>query len=123
MSIFTSELAYLLIIVGLGLKTMFDEKRNRLMVVRTSVFSLVRHPVYLGSMLLYLGFIILSMSLIAFAIWIIIILFYYYISRFEENLLINKLGGEYLKYMQDVPMFILLRPLSVVQYLLNRSSI
>jgi len=95
-----------LIIVGLGLKTMFGEKRNKLMIVRTSVFSLVRHPVYLGSILLYLGFIILSMSLIAFAIWIIIILFYYYISRFEENLLINKLGGEYLKYMQDVPMFI-----------------
>ena len=94
------------IIVGLGLKKVFGEKRNRLMVARTSVFSLVRHPVYLGSILLYLGFIILSMSLIAFGIWIIIILFYYYISRFEENLLIKKLGEEYLQYMQDVPMFI-----------------
>ena len=89
-----------------GLKIVFREERSKLMVIRTGVFSLVRHPIYLGSILLYLGFIILSMSVIAFGIWIIIIIFYVYISRYEENILIDKLGKEYEQYMQDVPMFI-----------------
>jgi protein-S-isoprenylcysteine O-methyltransferase Ste14 len=68
-----------------GLKIVFREERSKLMVIQTGVFSLVRHPIYLGSILLYLGFIILSMSMIAFGIWIIIIVFYVYISRYEEN--------------------------------------
>ena len=89
-----------------GLKIVFHEKRSKLMVIRTGVFSLVRHPIYLGSILLYMGFIILSVSVIAFGIWIIIILFYVYISRYEENILIDKLGEEYKQYMRDVPMFI-----------------
>lgn len=89
-----------------GLKIVFREERSKLVVIRTGVFSLVRHPIYLGSMLLYLGFIILSMSVIAFGIWIIIIVFYVYISRYEENILIDKLGEEYEQYMRDVSMFI-----------------
>ena len=89
-----------------GLKIVFREERSKLVVIRTDVFSLVRHPIYLGPMLLYLGFIILSMSVIAFGIWIIIIVFYVYISRYEENILIDKLGEEYEQYMHDVPMFI-----------------
>lgn len=88
-----------------GLKIVFREERSKLMVIRTGVFSLVRHPIYLGSILLYLGFIILSMSVITFGIWIIIIVFYVYISRYEENILIDKLGEEYEQYMHDVPMF------------------
>ena len=78
-----------------GLKIVFREKRSKLMVIQTGVFSLVRHPIYLGSILLYLGFIILSMSVIAFGIWIMIIVFYVYIFRYEENILIDKLGEEY----------------------------
>jgi protein-S-isoprenylcysteine O-methyltransferase Ste14 len=89
-----------------GLKIVFREERSKLVVIRTGVFSLVRHPIYLGSMLLYLGFIILSMSVIAFGIWIIIIVFYVYISRYEENILIDKLGEKYEQYMRDVSMFI-----------------
>ena len=93
-------------LVQSGLKIVFREERSKLVVIRTDVFSLVRHPIYLGSILLYLGFIILSMSVIAFGIWIIIIVFYVYISRYEENILIDKLGEEYKLYMHDVPMFI-----------------
>ncbi len=66
----------------------------------------MRHPIYLGSILLYFGFIIISLSAVAFCIWIIIIIFYYFNSRYEEKLLIDKLGIQYEKYMNEVPMFI-----------------
>ena len=59
-----------------GLKTVFGEKREELVVIKTGVFSIVRHPIYLSAILLYLGFIIISLSIISFCIWLIIILFY-----------------------------------------------
>jgi len=89
-----------------GLKTVFGEERKELAVIKTGVFSIVRHPIYLGAILLYLGFIIISLSIISFCIWLIIILFYYFISRYEEKLLIDKLGSQYEDYMNEVPMFI-----------------
>jgi len=89
-----------------GLKTVFVEERKELAVIKTGAFSIVRHPIYLGAILLYLGFIIISLSIISFCIWLIIILFYYFISRYEEKLLIDKLGSQYEDYMNEVPMFI-----------------
>jgi protein-S-isoprenylcysteine O-methyltransferase Ste14 len=55
---------------------------------------------------MYLGIIILSLSIISFAIWIFIIIFYYSMAKYEESLLIEKFGKEYKDYMKDVPMFI-----------------
>ena len=89
-----------------GLKIVFGEQREGLIVIKSGVFSIVRHPIYLGSILLYFGFIILSLSIVSFCIWIIIILFYYFISRYEEKVLIDKLGSQYEEYMSEVPMFI-----------------
>lgn len=94
------------VLAWFGIKTVFGKKREELVVIKSGVFSIVRHPIYLGSILLYFGFIILSLSIVAFCIWIIIILFYYFISRYEEKLLIDKLGVQYEKYMNEVPMFI-----------------
>ncbi|MGB3477524.1 MAG: methyltransferase, partial [bacterium] len=65
-----------------GLKIIFGEQREEMVVIKSGVFSIVRHPIYLGSILVYLGFIIISLSVIAFCIWVIIVLFYYYISRY-----------------------------------------
>jgi len=89
-----------------GLKTIFGEQREELVVIKSGVFSIVRHPIYLASILVYLGFIIISLSIIAFCIWIIIILFYYFISRYEEKILIDKIGVQYEDYTREVPMFI-----------------
>jgi protein-S-isoprenylcysteine O-methyltransferase Ste14 len=89
-----------------GLKTIFGEQREELVVIKSGVFSIVRHPIYLASILVYLGFIIISLSIIAFCIWVIIILFYYYISRYEESILVDKLGTQYEDYMKETPMFI-----------------
>lgn len=89
-----------------GLKIIFGEQREEMVVIRSGVFSIVRHPIYLGSILVYFGFIIISLSIIAFCIWVIIIIFYYFISRYEEKVLIDKLGAQYEDYTREVPMFI-----------------
>jgi len=89
-----------------GLSIVFGEERQKPGVIRKSVFSVVRHPVYLSEILLYLGLLMLSMSLTAAVIWVIAIGFLHYISRHEEKLLLAHFGEEYEQYMREVPMWI-----------------
>ena len=99
-----------LVISGLlawtGLKIVFRETREEPQVITTGVFSIVRHPIYLSSILLYLGFILLSLSLLSVLVWFIIIIFYYQISRYEEKLLTQRFGSAYEEYKKKVPMLL-----------------
>ena len=90
----------------MGLFIVFGEKREDTSVIRKSVFNVVRHPIYLSEILLYLGFLILSISLAALFVWFIAFLFLHYISRYEERLLLARFGEEYEQYMREVPMWI-----------------
>ncbi len=67
---------------------------------------MVRHPIYLGAILFYSGLLVLTLSIIAVAIWILIIAFYYFISKHEEKLLLEKFGKDYEEYKKEVPMLI-----------------
>lgn len=89
-----------------GLKIVFRETRDEPQVITTGVFSIVRHPIYLSSILLYLGFILLSLSLLSVLVWFIIIVFYYMISRYEERLLTQRFGSAYEEYKKKVPMLL-----------------
>ena len=94
-----------LILVKNGLSIVFGEERETPGVIRKGVFNVVRHPVYLSEILLYLGFILLSISLASLFIWVIGFLFLHFISRYEEELLLDRFGEEYERYMQEVPMW------------------
>jgi len=89
-----------------GLSIVFGERREKPCVIRKSVFNVVRHPIYLSEILLYLGLLMLSISLAAVFVWVIAILFLYYISRYEERLLLARFGEDYEQYMREVPMLI-----------------
>lgn len=94
-----------------GLAIVFGEKREKPEVIRKSVFGRVRHPVYLGELLLYLALFLFSLSLAAAGIMLLAFLFLHFISRHEEKLLVQRFGEEYETYKRDVPMWIpFLRP-------------
>jgi protein-S-isoprenylcysteine O-methyltransferase Ste14 len=99
----------LMLIIGIyiswkGVFKVFVENRDPPRVITESVFSLVRHPVYLGSVMSILGLVIMTLSILSFIIWLIAVIFYYLISRYEEKLLLAKFGKEYEDYMRKVPM-------------------
>jgi protein-S-isoprenylcysteine O-methyltransferase Ste14 len=89
-----------------GLVTVFGKQRAEPAVITKGVFSIVRHPIYLGEILAYLGFLMLSLSLAAAVVWAIAIVFLHYISRYEEKLLLARFGKAYEQYMRHVPMWI-----------------
>lgn len=69
-------------------------------VITNGVFGYVRHPLYLGGMLIYLGMGIATLSLFSLVVLIGIFIFYNYIAGYEEKVMERKFGEEYVKYKQ-----------------------
>jgi len=82
----------------------FGQQRDGLMVVKEDVYAHIRHPMYFASLLTYLGFVVLGLSVVSLFIFLIVIGFYVFICRYEEKILIEKLGDDYRRYKQQVPM-------------------
>ncbi len=70
-------------------------------VVSTGAFRYVRHPLYLGCLLFYLGLAVSTVSLFSFALLVLILAFYNYIASYEEELLVQKFGERYSSYQQS----------------------
>jgi len=67
-------------------------------VVSSGAFRYVRHPLYLGSILVYFGLTVATASLFCLILIIVIFLFYNTIAGYEEKLLEIKWGDAYLAY-------------------------
>ena len=72
-------------------------------VVDTGIYSVVRHPLYLGWLLMYVALILLSQHWLTVIIGIPGMVCVYLISRQEDQHLIEKFGDDYKHYMQKVP--------------------
>jgi protein-S-isoprenylcysteine O-methyltransferase Ste14 len=67
-------------------------------VVTSGAFKYVRHPIYLGSLLTYLGLATSTGSILSLALLAGIFLFYNYIANYEEEVLQARFGEEYGRY-------------------------
>lgn len=86
--------------------TIFRETQETSAVIRKGLYKIIRHPMYLSEILLYLGLLSFSISIAAVVVWIIAVGFFYYICRYEEQLLLQRFGDDYRKYLTEVPMWI-----------------
>ncbi|MHA1651122.1 MAG: methyltransferase family protein [Candidatus Helarchaeota archaeon] len=67
-------------------------------VITTGIFDQVRHPMYVGILLTYFAFIVLSVSLIALGVWIGIVIIYDRMASYEEKVLEELFGDDYREY-------------------------
>ena len=67
-------------------------------VVTTGAYRNVRHPIYLGVMLVYLGLALATASLLSLAVFVCIFFYYNYIAGYEERLLEDRFGQAYEDY-------------------------
>ena len=84
-------------------QSLFSEIRDPPKVLDTGVYAKVRHPMYLGVLLFYMGFILATLSLLSLGIWIGIFFLYDKMATYEEKDLIRMFGDAYLNYQQQVP--------------------
>ena len=75
-------------------------------VVTTGVYSIVRHPQYLGALLAHVGISILLSAAYSLLFTPLMVILIYLISRKEEEELTKEFGKEYENYKKKVPMLI-----------------
>ena len=74
--------------------------------VTTGIYKHIRHPQYLGFLLITLGMNVQYTTIITLLMWPILIIVYYRLSKEEERALEKEFGEEYQKYKTNVRMFI-----------------
>ncbi len=88
-----------LVISSHGVVSHSEPRRRRL--ISTGVFKYVRHPLYLGCILFYLGLAVATASLFSLILWVAICIFYNYLASYEEKLLEAEFGESYIIYKKQ----------------------
>ena len=87
-----------------GMKAVFGTPREGPELISSGVFRWVRHPIYTGALMLYLGCILMTLSLSSAVLWLPILAFYIYLCRYEESILTEEFGNDYLQYKKKTGM-------------------
>ena len=95
------------IIIGIGIlliifgwKEIFNGKGK---LVTTGIYRYVRHPQYLGFLIITLGMNVWWLTIIMLALWPVVVIVYYRLAKTEEKDAEEKFGEEYLEYKRRVP--------------------
>ena len=88
-----------------SMQLVFGKNAQAAGVIRKGIFRFIRHPMYLGEILLYLGLLFVNFSLAAAVSLILVSMFLYYICRYEEKFLLDKYDDEYSQYIKEVGMW------------------
>lgn len=92
-----------ILLIVFGWKGIHEAKGN---LVTTGIYSHIRHPQYLGFLLLTLGMNLEWTTFFTLLLWPVIVVLYYRLAKKEEKEAEEMFGEEYRKYKQSVPMFI-----------------
>jgi len=89
-----------ILLVIFGWKQIHDGKGK---LVTTGLYAYVRHPQYIGFLLITLGMNVMWLTIITFAIWPILAVVYYKLAKTEEKDAEAEFGEKFLEYKQRVP--------------------
>lgn len=95
-------LCFSLYLVSKAHRAVLDEGQAQPKLVDSGVYALVRHPMYLGTLLFCLSFLFISLSLLAIGVWVAFFIFYDMMATYEERSLVQILGEEYVAYQKRV---------------------
>ena len=91
-------------IIYLGWKKIYHATGEQL--VADGIYAHIRHPQYVGMMLITIGFLIQWPTIITLVMWPILLFLYYRLSKYEEKKLAAKFGQEFYEYQAKVPAII-----------------
>jgi protein-S-isoprenylcysteine O-methyltransferase Ste14 len=81
-----------------------DSGEGRL--VTAGIYRFMRHPQYTGFLIITLGLLVHWVTIPLLIMWPILIVLYYRLARYEEGILEEEFGEEYIEYRKNVPMFL-----------------
>lgn len=83
-------------------KVILNQKTPEPHVIDYGVFRYVRHPVYLGVLVILFGLFLWSLSLASLIVWCVFFRFYDWMASYEEQDLTRIFGEDYTNYMKRV---------------------
>jgi len=89
-----------------GIQIVFRDYRPEPIMISEGMFSKVRHPIYVGAMLVYLGVLCLTLSFLGTIVFLFVMLVYQWLAKHEEKLMLGIFGDTYREYCQRVPMWV-----------------
>jgi protein-S-isoprenylcysteine O-methyltransferase Ste14 len=92
-----------MLLIIFGWKKIHDAKGQ---LVTTGIYAHVRHPQYLGFLLLTLGMNLEWTTILTLLLWPVLVVVYYRLAKTEEKEVEEKFGEEFRKYKRTVPAFI-----------------
>ena len=92
-----------LLIVIAGWRPIYRSKEE---LVTKGIYGHVRHPQYLGLVLVTLGWLIHWPTIPTAVMWPILVVMYYKLAKKEEKEMVDRFVDRYLLYKEEVPMFI-----------------
>ncbi len=101
--IFATIFAMAIILIFTSHKSLFHDHKPSTTLITTGILGRVRHPLYLGILLIYISLIVQSISLICIGIFLIYVIIYNKMANYEEKVLEELFGEEYLEYKKKVP--------------------
>ena len=93
------------ILVSAGWKALYDAQRRHSLAT-TGVYSYVRHPQYVGFILVMFGFLLQWPTLLTLAMFPVLVFMYVRLAKSEERESIAEFGDAYVGYARAVPGFI-----------------
>ena len=89
--------------------------------VERGLYAVVRHPQYLGYILLTLGFVLLSQHIVTLSLGAVAILFFCLYTLGEEEFCVQQLGTLYQDYCRRVPRFNVV--IGMIRYVMRKRSV
>ena len=93
------------VLISAGWKVLYDAQRSHSLAT-TGVYSYVRHPQYVGFILVMFGFLLQWPTLLTLAMFPVLVVMYVRLARIEERETLAEFGDVYKKYAAEVPGFI-----------------
>jgi protein-S-isoprenylcysteine O-methyltransferase Ste14 len=92
------------IVISAGWRVLYNAQKTNAM-ASTGVYSYVRHPQYVGFILVMFGFLLQWPTLLTLAMFPVLVYMYVRLARTEEREALAAFGDAYRQYMAEVPGF------------------
>lgn len=93
------------ILISAGWKALYEAQQRRALAT-SGIYSYVRHPQYVGFILVMFGFLLQWPTLLTIAMFPVLVFMYVRLARIEEREALAEFGTEYERYMRQVRAFI-----------------
>jgi protein-S-isoprenylcysteine O-methyltransferase Ste14 len=93
------------VLIAAAWKVLYDAQQARTLAT-TGAYNYVRHPQYVGFILVMLGFLVQWPTLLTLAMFPVLTVMYVVLAKSEERDAIAEFGDAYRRYMAEVPGFI-----------------